>query len=360
MKMDNLFNNFKPKLLDFLNAMASDDYSYFKYSLSGDLYDKSKFWGLGNLVFASKILYISGLMSDVDTKKKNNLTESILNFSSRGGYIIDPLIASFSLKRNISILLGRTTKDVIKNNQRAETRQAFAALYLLNSKPKQHFEYMPYSEEKISEFLSSFDWSKPWSAGSHFSHLMFFLRTNDLFFEYKRDKSGKLIKYSKEWVDKLQSSEDGCWYKGKDVSLRQKINGAMKVITGFHAAKIFEFDYPKKLIDSALEAKNDIHACDNFNVVFVLYAASKIEPNYRKDDIEEFLTKRMEIYSKHYLPDYGGFSFFPNKSNSVYYGKKISKGLKEPDIHGTAMFVWGLSLIDEVLKLGLDFNIPLN
>ncbi len=66
------------------------------------------------------------------------------------------------------------------------------------------------------------------------------------------------------------------------------------------------------------------------------------------------------MYTDYYWPGYGGFSFYKDRANDIYYGKKITKGLAEPDIHGTAMFVWGIALIDKILNLGLNFKIPLN
>ena len=41
----------------------------------------------------------------------------------------------------------------------------------------------------------------------------------------------------------------------------------------------------------------------------------------------------------------------PNKSSENYYGARVSKGLNEPDIHGTVMFIWGLSLISRLLDI---------
>jgi hypothetical protein len=288
------------------------------------------------------------------------MAKSILSFSESDGYIVDPVVTSFNIKRFINIIIGREPKNKVENTKRAETRQAFAALYLLGSSPKAPFGNIPCSENEIDSFLDSFDWSHPWAAGSHFSHLMFFLKKNSEFFGYKSETAQELIAYARSWVSNLQSAEDGCWYRGMDISLNQKINGAMKVLTGLHAAEIYDIDYPEKIIDTALKAANTAHACDNFNVVYALYSANILAPDYRKSEIEDFLINRLKIYAGHYHPDYGGFSFFPDRANKNYYEKIITAGENEPDIHGTAMFVWGLAIINKIMNLEINFRIPLN
>ena len=53
-----------------------------------------------------------------------------------------------------------------------------------------------------------------------------------------------------------------------------------------------------------------------------------------------------KIY-ENYFPDLGGFSYFKNKSQIHYYGVKISKGFDEPDIHGTLLLLWAISMISD-------------
>lgn len=340
--------------------MSEDNYGYFKYSLSGDIFTKNNSWGLGNSVFAAKILYIANILDEVEPNKKEKLKQSILRFTKKDGYIFDSLVSGANFITSIALAFGFENKDFHKvvDTRRAETRQSFAALSLLDAKPKELFTDLPKKEVEIDSFLNSFDWSRPWHAGSHLSHLLFFLKANEKFFG--GDKNNKLIKYTADWISKLQSSTDGCWYRSENVSLKEKINGAMKVLTGLHAADIYEIKYTEKLIDTCLIAANDDEACSNFNVVYVLYGATRVNPDYRKAEIEDFLLKRLEIYKKYYYPEIGGFSFYENKSNDIYYGKLITKGLNEPDIHGTIMFVWGISIINQIIDLGLDFKVPFN
>ena len=91
----------KAGLMDFIDSMASDDYSYFKYSYSGDLFTEKQSWGLGNIVFAVKILYISSLLDQLPEAKKHNMYKSIIRFSGKNGYIFDPLITKQSLTEKL-------------------------------------------------------------------------------------------------------------------------------------------------------------------------------------------------------------------------------------------------------------------
>lgn len=146
-------------------------------------------------------------------------------------------------------------------------------------------------------------------------------------------------------------------------SLQQKINAAMKIITGLKLADKMNFEYSEKLIDLCLATKKDEHACDNFNIICVLYYANKMtDGNYRVKEIKEFALDRLGIYKQYYYPKTGGFSFLPHKANVYYYGTKLTKGLDEPDIHGTCMCLWGISIISHILEidkeLGFKEQIP--
>ena len=99
-------------------------------------------------------------------------------------------------------------------------------------------------------------------------------------------------------------------------------------------------------------------ACNDFNVVYVLYCCNKAV-GYRADDIKDFCLGRLSQYRRYYHEDIGGFSFKLDKANDVYYGAKITKGLDEPDIHGTVMLLWGITLISKVLKLDLGLREPI-
>ena len=354
----NWIKELKKKTKFFLEQISEDNFSHIKYSLSGDLYSSRKNWGLGQYVFMSKILYMLDLLKDLKEEEKNSLVSKIRSFQTGDGYISDPLIIKLGFKKKYLIFNNKDNEFEIEKIKRAETRQSFAALNCLDAKPDKPFINVPYSEKEIDNFLSSFDWQFPWDAGSHFSHLMFFLNMNKAMFDYQSGISDPLIDYANNWVDDLQSESDGFWY-GKETSLKEKINGAMKVFTGKSAAGINSIRHHEKIIDNCLNAVNDSEACSNFNIIYCLYYCSRIS-DYRKKEIADFCITRLKIYKDFYFDGIGGFSFNQNRANDIYYNARITMGYNEPDIHGTVMFVWGITLISKILDWDfIDYKVPL-
>lgn len=349
----------RERVYSFIQKMnARKDFSYFKYSYSGDLYDSNIKWGLGQLVFATKILYMIDKIKELEPAHRLNLINAINSFQTKDGYCSDPTLFKANKRRVISGLLkGRKISSFHEQIKRAETRQSFAALLSLKSKPNYPFLQILYSKKGIDRYLTKLDWQQPWAAGSHFSHLLFFLRYNKELFGLHSDEVEELIDYAIEWVNRFQSSVDGCWYRG-EVPDSQKVNGAMKILTGLSASGRLLFSYPGRIIDTALNIAKWSDACNDFNVVYVLYCCSKVV-DYRSDDIKDFCLRRLSQYRRYYHGDIGGFSFKLGKANDVYYGVKITKGLNEPDIHGTTMFLWGITLISKILKLDLGLREPI-
>ncbi len=340
-----------PKFLERLKG--SKIKGFFHYSLSGDLCGENIKWGLGNTVFAVKSYYTLALLDTLPTEEKIAMAEFIKSFKQKDGMIYDPLIKKKTfLKEKLSSFNNFFHQQVI----RAETRQSVSALNLLGKKAGLPYKKIPDTKKGIEKYLVKLDWQKPWGAGSHFSHLIFFLKNSNL------ENKESLINFAINRVNKLQSTETGSWHIGYP-SLRQKINGAMKVITALKVADRVDLQYPEKLIDLCLAARNNEHACDNFNITYVLkYANQLANFNYKYEQLKEFALDRLRIYKDYYYPEIGGFSFFKGKANDCYYGAKITKGLDEPDIHGTMMFLWGISIISQILgiekELGFKELVP--
>lgn len=319
---------------------------FYHYSLSGDYFGENIKWGLGNSVFFLKIIYTLGLENFYSQEIQNAL-KFIASFQKKDGIIGDPLITFLSIPLRIYNFFRTLDFANLSNQQtiRAETRQSFSTLSLFNVKPKYEYKNIPCSKKGVEKYLLRLNWKVPWGAGSHFSHLLFFLFHSNLL------NKNELIQYAIDWVNKLQHKEDGFWYIGNP-SIQQKINGSMKIITGLKAVNKVKFKYPAKIIDNLLKARNNSQACDNFNIVYVLkYCNELLKFSYRFKDIENFIFNRLEIYKQYYFSKIGGFSFIKNKASRTYYGAYITKGKNEPDIHGTVMFLWGISLIAQILDL---------
>lgn len=346
-----LIREIKEKLPDFLEKMQySDKNGAFQYTLSGDILSEKFNWGLGNSVFALKIFKTLNIIPE----NLSEIANFIQSFQKPSGEFYDPYIRhiSFPMRLYNSVKERDLNRLHHKFIRRAETRQSVSALKLFNIEPKYIYTDFPQNPEKIASFLDTLNWKIPWGAAAHFSALLFFLSVSRL-----ENKAG-LIDYAIKHIEKYRQ-KDGCWYAGNP-SLQNKINGAMKVITGLKAAADFAdfnegkviFENVNELIDTVLLASNDKNACSNFNLTYVLrYANKLINSTYRFDEIEKFIMQRLDIFKQFYYEKYGAFAFRKNKSNSIYYGAIISKGKNEPDIHGTVMFLWGLAVIGNLWGL---------
>ena len=70
-----------------------------------------------------------------------------------------------------------------------------------------------------------------------------------------------------------------------------------------------------------------------------------------KEEIKKYIYDLLEIISLHFYEKDGGFSYFLRKSQTNYYGVKITKGTNNPDIHGTLLLTWALSMIVHILEI---------
>ncbi|CAN2048464.1 Glycosyl hydrolase family 88 [Candidatus Magnetomoraceae bacterium gMMP-1] len=338
----------KPAISSFLNKLNEND--FYHYSLTGDICTNQKKWGLGNAVFAAKIYY---MLDELKPEISDPIIKFIKSFQDSKGYIFDPEVQRRSLLRRIYYSLKNKNFNNIFNEQtrRAETRQSFAALRCLGSRPDIPYLHIPYSKKEIKKYIHKLNWKQPWGAGSHISHLLFFLRQNNQLFHIYQDDTNELIRFAIEQVNTTYRQKDGSWYDSSiNMPHFEKVNAAMKMMTAFDAAEWKDFEKENELIDLCLSAINDGHACNQFNVICVLYHCSQ-KSDYRTKEIKQYCINQLKSYKEYYWPEYGGFSFFRGKANHNYYGATISKGLPEPDIHGTVLFLWGIALISKILEI---------
>ncbi len=347
----------KDRVMEFMDHQKSRRVSgYYHYSYSGDLYDESRHWNIGASVYALKIYYTLGREMDQDIIDAANYVKTFIH---PDGTIYDDFIFKMGLIRTfLSSVKHRNWANLLNTQyKRAETRQAYSVLRLYNMLPGSIRLQVPDTEMEIDRYLSRLNWREPWNAASHFSHLVFLYRILWESGEITREQFNAYTSYAIDWVNRLQHTEDGAWYRGSP-SLQYRINGAMKVITGLIAADKVSFDHAQSLLDLALDAQNDMHACDNFNIVLVVNYASKVlDRDYRQSDVEQFALDRLRTYKGYYKERQGGFSFYPGKADDRYYGGvRITRGLNEADIHGTVMFLWGISMITQMLKLDSELG----
>jgi len=342
--------SFQSKLIFFLrNQSCINKPGYHKYSYSGDLWTSDKHWNLASAVFAAKLYYWLG--NPIDHQLSKTL-DYIMSFHNNNGYIYDPLLFRRSFLRNAiyNIKIGNYSDINNHKIKLAETKQSYAALSLHNKLPDIVYLDYPKSKEAIHRYLNQLPWQKPWGAGSHFSNLIFMLELAKKTNKLSINNYQLLTNSAYTWLQQ-QQKPDGSWYSGNPSDV-EKVNGAMKIVTAFISSQTFYFHKPKALIDLCLcfSETHANNACCNFNIILILHYASKHLNNaYRFDDICKFMQQRLLIYQQFYHPDTGGFSFYPNKANTMLYGARITKGLNEPDIHATNMFTMGLSIISKTL-----------
>ena len=336
------------KVPGFLDKLKDNHQSgRFHYSLSGDI--KIPFrWGLGNAVFATKCYYILNRMDLMNIK---DTAQYIKSFQKQNSYIYDPMVQTISWPyRIINSVRNRDFNNCLgKQTKRAETRQSFAALRALEETPYRPFTRIPYTKNQLSNYIHSLNWEMPWGAASHFSHYICFLSMNKIFFKYNTNLCNELIDHAFNELE-IYRREDGAWYKkGVNIENYQKVNGGMKVMTAYGNCPEKSFSCPEKLIDICFATLNTGDACNHFNIICLLYNCAQ-QTDYKREQIIFYMKKRLHLYKEHWWENAGGFSFLPRKANSFYYGAYISKGLPEPDIHGTHLFLWGLALICNTLQ----------
>jgi hypothetical protein len=321
----------------------------YHYSYSGDLFNPLAHENIAGSIFALKLFYMLG---ETDERVIKPITDRILTFQKSNGSIYDPSIFRKSFLRNAAAALKRGKFQNLDNHEyiRAETRQAYSCLLPYGIIPSPIYTDIPIKPDQIITYLKKLDWTRPWGAGSHFSHLMFFLSL--------MHKSGKIddetFRIAKQTalneIASLHHKEDGAWYLGNPSKL-QKINGAMKILTGMLWTDA-RLTHPEQLIDLCLSHTDPVHACDQFNKTMVLrYANEATNNSYKREEITLWCEKALKEWQTYFHPEQGGFSFWKARANERYYGAKITQGLNEADIHGTVLFVWGLSMMAKLMPL---------
>ncbi|OUW38373.1 MAG: hypothetical protein CBD44_00995 [Flavobacteriaceae bacterium TMED184] len=268
------------------------------------------------------------LVSYLDTsyvRKTKNLTKLILNITFNKKYILD--------------------SERLINSIRAESKQAISTLSQIGSTNELPYFEFTQSKKEIKSYLEGLDWTKPWNAGAQFSALCVFVQTQITAKSLKKD----LIKTLEDFIVSISHEDSGLFYSEKKPSDVESVNGAMKIITGLDWIGVNP-PYPERLIETFLNIQPNDDGCDLVDTVYVLYMCSKLT-NYKKTEIESFLISILDKIKNHYYPDIGGFSYFNNRSQTHYYGVNISDGNDTPDIHGTILLTWAISMISKMIDL---------
>lgn len=345
----------KGKMPGFISRMENDRVAgKFKLSLSGDRIPPDHQWGLAQSTFAARILYILNLLSD---SQRAGISEYILRFRRTNGAIFDPFVKKKSLlNRLITVARGGSPDEWLfyRANERAETRQAYAALINLGDGfLNRAYTAMPYDEPSIRSYLEKLNWHVG-GAGSNINHLLFFIRYNP---ELDHDTREHYVDIIEDYIGEYYHP-DGLFYSEKyRVDLHLKITFTMKIIMGLAFFGRQHKWINRELAETLMDEIKPEQACQNFNPILLLSEANDTLIPLKAKIQEKVLAYAQRWRDDYYYDVYGAFSFGRRQAVKTYYMAAVTKGRNEPDLHGTAMFVWGILLIAKILDL--DKNLRL-
>ena len=322
--------------------------------------------GQATTCFAAKSAWHIGAWEGWPLERREECTRFIKSFQQPDGNFVDRwLLNSIGWSSRIVLAKHGRFREMFADFQaekvravRAETRQSAATLMLLGDRPKYPLPIIWDSEASVREFVRSMDWTQPWGAGSHTSHLVAFLVMNSETKEIDALASS-LLEAAFEESDKYLDDATGAWAKG-DVSHLQRINGAMKMLTAYNWAAR-PVPYPDRLLDYTLNEVSGEDGCGILDRLFVIQQAGKWAPGYRARDVEGIALEALGEISR-YRQDDGGFSFRPNRAQHSYYGALVSLREKQSDMHGAVMFTWACAVALDLLgireKVGWQLSKP--
>ncbi|MDA9732295.1 hypothetical protein N9U41_00465 [Acidimicrobiaceae bacterium] len=349
--------NLEDKIKSFLDTLKLKNDFEFKNTIKGNTKNGENL-KLGYSCYALKIYYTLGIWNKLNINEQKSWINYINSFQTqasrfpKNSYIDEALLNGYKNFTTYQKLKGLIKTSLSKMNivdykgisnqletaVRAETKQAISTLFQVDAKNERLYGEFEKEHEDIVNFLENLNWSKPWSSGAEYANLCVFNKTqlND------NEKQSKILKSQ----IKKYLNNDGFYYQGETPSQSQLINGAMKVLSGLKWIDE-EIHYPKKLIDYCLLTKVNNDGCDLVDTVFVLYEASS-QVDYKRNEVVSYLKDVKEIIYSRFYEDYGGFSYYRNQSQKYYYGLITSNGENYPDIHGTILLTWALSMIFKI------------
>lgn len=315
---------------------------------------------LGFSCYALKINYIFNNPLKINFK---NWCDVINSYQIETGEYIDNMylknINQFAfetlLKNSTKIFLNYfgknypTKSKIIKDSIRAETKQSISTIFQVNEKNKIQLSSYQSDIEEIKTFLNNLNWNNPWSAGAQFAALSVFLKTQS----NHKQSFDSLKNYLIDFTNSIVDSSTGTYFLNQKPNSDELINGAMKVLTGLDWLD-GEIKYPERLIDFCLLNKPSHEGCNLVDTVYVLWKSSN-QTTYKRKEIIKYLIDVIEIIKLHQYKN-SGFSYYLNKSQIYYYGLKITRGYDVPDLHGTVLLVWALSMINKICEFGLNWN----
>lgn len=229
----------------------------------------------------------------------------------------------------------------------AETKQAIATLEQVNGSTLRVFNGFPSTPEEVRVWLEAQDWSQPWGAGGQAAGLVVFIKTQAPKF-LPAAQVEALLAVCRDFFQSLADPITGGYFRGRCPAHGELINGAMKILTALEWLNV-EPHYPAQLVATTLRERPAGRGCHLVDAVYVLHQCH----NGREASsvVRDFCLSIFAEIRHHAKPD-GGFSFYRNKAQDIYYGVPVSRGLAESDIQGTCLLVWAIAMIWKLLSPG--------
>ena len=342
--------------LEFLDNLAKKDLNFNPVIKSPTLIGTKL--NMGYLCYAIKIHVLTNNWNNLNTTDQQHFIEKLKNYQKSNyytykNYFIDDHLYKYFRKPISKYKAKHLFKfglNKLKNNDlqtlnthlhktiNADNKQTISTLLEIKEEINKNPDISFDKFNGLDEYLNQYDWSKPWDAGAQFSSICMY---NSAFNLKLEDKLSDFI------ITKLDS-DTGSYFSRIPVSNREIINGAMKVITGLDWLEV-KIHKPNKLIDFCLANKPEFEGCDLVDYIYVLYKCSS-QTNYKKEQVISLMYEVLEYLKLLYHPSQKGFSYFEGKSQTHYYGINISKGINEPDIHGTVLSIWAIVMILESIE----------
>ena len=349
--------------LNFLENLNKNSSFTFYPALEG-LTKEGESINLGFSCYALKTYFILDKLDIFEEKKINDWVNYINSFQIQdGSYVDENYIHCFEnlgfkdrakdYGKKFFNFFGKEyliNNDIILNSIRAESKQAISTLAQLDKSNKIPFSNFPSNKYQINDYFNNLNWNKPWSSGAQVAALAVFIDTQI----NNKEKSFELFQILNENILKINNKETGAYYLDKKPANNEIINGAMKIITGLDWMNK-EIQYPEKLIDYCLKNKPSSEGCNVVDSVYVLWKCNR-QIKYRENDIKDFFDDMVDLIKLHYVSS-GGFTYYLNKSQIYYYGLRITKGLNTPDLHGTLLLIWTLSMINDFYDRDIKWNV---
>ena len=311
--------------------------------------------GQGVTCFATKTAWHIGAWSNWPANVREGSVRFIKSFQgSDGSYVDRWLLKRIAWSMQVRSARGWCFRSGFNAAQvhnekvvRAETRQSAATLILLGDRSVHALPIVWQSESEVRGFVRSLDWSLPWGAGSHASHLVSFLAMNTEQDGLSPTQSRLLDSVFNE-TSRFLDEETGTWGLGK-VPPVQRINGAMKMLTAYDWADR-PIPFPERLIEYALNEVSGEDGCGVLDRLFVVHKSKLEVPGYRSSEIERFALEALVEIDGYRQKD-GGFSFYRDRAQRSYYGALASLGGRQGDMHGTVMFTWAIAMALDLLGI---------